>query len=267
MSAPEGPFTVVPIGVVRAPWSARRSAPRQPGAWDGDLEGTIELIPGRNLEQALHDLDGFDRVWVLSWFPGNDRWRPKVLPPRGPAVRRGVFATRSPHRPNPLGLSLVRLLGVRGLVLRVAGLDLLDGTPVLDLKPYLAPVESVPDARLGWLSAVEGGGLPYEVRWSAQATAQQAFLSDLGVLLAAAVARVLAQDPLPGRHYRRVERHPEGGYQLALGSWRVRYTVEGAVVDIVCIASGYAPSAVGEAPEGTLEDDLAHRAFHARWPW
>jgi hypothetical protein len=154
-------------------------------------------------------------------------------------------------------------------VLRVAGLDLLDGTPVLDLKPYLAPVESVPGASLGWLAAVPdevARGPSHEVLWSAEALAQQGFLASLGVHLGPSATRVLGQDPLPGRHYRRVESHPEVGYQLALGSWRLRYRVEGSRVLIARVVSGYTPEVLAGSPVGSLEDDPAHRAFHLRWP-
>lgn len=262
-------LTLEPIGVVRTPYTDRYRAPRQPGAWARGAEATIELAPGKNFEQALADLAGFDRIWVITWFHKNQGWRPKVLPPRGPRVRRGVFATRSPHRPNPLGLSLVRLLEVRGRVLRVADADMLDGTPVLDIKPYLPAVEAYPDARAGWLDALdedEHAGTRYEVRWTPLADAQCAWLAARGVALRDVAERVLAQDAAPHRAYRRVMAHPEAGFQLAVKSWRVRFRTDDRVVTVVRVASGYAPDVVAAAPEGTLEDDAAHRAFHARWP-
>src|SRR3954466_9327479 len=103
------PVTLTPIGVARTPFPDRLSAPRQPYAARG-VEGTIELFPGHDFEHALLDLDGWDYLWVIFWFHLNHGWRPKVLPPRSAGKRRGVFSTRSPHRPNPIGLSVVRLL-------------------------------------------------------------------------------------------------------------------------------------------------------------
>ena len=116
-------------------FAAKDEAPRQ-AVVDG-AEAVIELFPGRNLEHAIEDLAGWERIWVIFWFHLNPGWRPKVLPPRSTSGRKGVLATRSPHRPNPLGLSAVRLLRIEGLNLHVQGVDMIDGTPVLDIKPYV----------------------------------------------------------------------------------------------------------------------------------
>lgn len=129
-------LTVEPIGYVRCALAAKAEAARQPRA-SGGAPARIELMPGRNFEHALSDLGCWQYIWVLFWFDRNDGWRPKVLPPRSRSGRKGVFATRSPHRPNPLGLSAVRLERVEGLTLHVSDVDMLDGTPVLDIKPVL----------------------------------------------------------------------------------------------------------------------------------
>jgi tRNA-Thr(GGU) m(6)t(6)A37 methyltransferase TsaA len=141
---------------VRSPYKERFGTPRQPTVTtqvlhDRALEAGIELIEGRGYEEALCDLDGFTYIWVLSWLHLNRGWSPLVTPPRGPKVKRGLFATRAPHRPNSLGLSALRLLRVEGRVLHVLGIDLLDGTPVLDIKPYVPYTDAFPDARAGWL--------------------------------------------------------------------------------------------------------------------
>jgi tRNA-Thr(GGU) m(6)t(6)A37 methyltransferase TsaA len=130
-------YSFAPIGIVRSPFRERVDAPRQSTARDArGVAGTIELFAGHDFEHALSDVDRFDHLWVLFVFHRNVEqgrgWKPKVLPPRS-VKRRGLFATRSPHRPNPIGLSVVRLLRVDGLVLHVEDLDILDGTPVLDL--------------------------------------------------------------------------------------------------------------------------------------
>ncbi len=142
----------VPIGVVHTPFPDRVSTPRQPYA-AREARGTIELYPGHDFEHALEDLEGWDRLWVIFCFHLNPAgvWRPKVLPPRSAGKRRGVFSTRSPHRPNPIGLSVVRLDEVRGLTLYVRDVDMIDGTPVLDLKPYVPYADAFPGARTGWL--------------------------------------------------------------------------------------------------------------------
>lgn len=139
-----------PIGVLRSPFRLHAETPRQPRT--GSItDGTIVLRPG--LQNAVADLSGFSHVWVIAWFNYSRGWKSKVKPPRD-QVKRGVFATRAPHRPNPLALSVFELVSVRGTSLRVRGVDLLDGTPILDLKPYLPYADAIPDARTGWVAAL-----------------------------------------------------------------------------------------------------------------
>ena len=107
--------------------------------------------------ESLQDLEGFDRVWLIYHLHRSDGWKARVKPPRGPRRARGLFATRSPHRPNAIGLSCVRLVSVdaasRSVV--VADVDLLDGTPILDMKPYVPYADAFPDARAGWVDEVD----------------------------------------------------------------------------------------------------------------
>lgn len=261
------PISLTPIGIIHTPFTDRYRAPRQPGAAPESAEGTIELFPGHNFEAALEDLAGFDLIWVIYWFHRNTHWRPKVLPPRGGRTRRSVFATRSPHRPNALGLSLLKLVSVRGRTLRVADVDLLDQTPVLDIKPYLPYAEARPDARMGWLDALERSGDPdaerYTVSWSEFALEQRELLLAHGVDLDAVALPQLRRDPHP-HPYRRIQKRADGVHQIAVTSWRVRYTVVDDTVRVDHIASGYGPEAL--VAEAALLDESAHRAFHARWP-
>ncbi|MCB9663328.1 MAG: tRNA (N6-threonylcarbamoyladenosine(37)-N6)-methyltransferase TrmO [Alphaproteobacteria bacterium] len=170
-SPPDKPYTdafppperveLVPIGVVRSPYKERYGTPRQATVTTGVLgetaqQATIELFRDRVPVEAVRDLDGFGHIWVIAFLHLNQRWRPTVVPTRGPKVRRGVLATRAPHRPNQLGLSAVRLVGVEGHVLKVEGIDLLDGTPVLDIKPYVPYADAFPDTPAGWVDALEG---------------------------------------------------------------------------------------------------------------
>jgi tRNA-Thr(GGU) m(6)t(6)A37 methyltransferase TsaA len=252
-------LTFHPIGVVRSPFVERAEAPRQPYA-AGGAEGTIELLPGHDFEHALEDLDAWDRLWVLFAFHLNaDKgWKPKVLPPRS-EKKRGVFSTRSPHRPNPIGMSVVRLLGVGGLVLRVADLDILDGTPVLDLKPYVPYADAFPDAKTGWLDTPRDPDPGFSVEWDARATAQLAWLRDAHAIeLREPIARVLSLGPQP-HPYRRI-RKDGGGFRLALKDWRVRFRIEGRRVIVASIATGYRERQL--ATEPALE---AHRAFDLRF--
>jgi tRNA-Thr(GGU) m(6)t(6)A37 methyltransferase TsaA len=148
------PITFEPIGLVRSPYQRRFGTPQQAAAIDSDAEATIELAPARIPAEAVADLAGIERIWVLSWMHKGDGWGPTVMPPRGPRIRRGVLATRSPDRPNPIGLSAVTLVRVEGCNLIVRGIDLLDGTPVLDVKPYIPYADAFPDSKAGWIDDI-----------------------------------------------------------------------------------------------------------------
>jgi tRNA (adenine37-N6)-methyltransferase len=138
-----------PIGVVRSPFTRQEGTPIQPGLAPG-AEGEIELDPA--YADALADLDGFGRIWVLYVFDRATAYRPRVVPYLDDRPR-GLFATRAPGRPNPIGMSPLRLLAIAGTTLRVADLDILDGTPVLDVKPYVPAFDAFPGVRAGWLDA------------------------------------------------------------------------------------------------------------------
>jgi len=157
MSSPS--FTFHPIGFVRSPYARRIEAPHQPSVVEGTETGNVaeailELVPTFP-EEALRDLEGFARIWLIFAFHRSEGWTPLVKPPRGPRIKRGVLATRSPHRPNALGLSAVELVAVEGRCLRLRGVDLLDGTPVLDLKPYVPYADAFPDSPAGWIDEVD----------------------------------------------------------------------------------------------------------------
>jgi tRNA-Thr(GGU) m(6)t(6)A37 methyltransferase TsaA len=246
-----------PIGFVRSPYRERAEAPRQTAA-ARDVQGTIELLPGHDFEHALDDIEAWPYLWVLFWFHLNDGWRPKVLPPRS-AKRRGVFSTRSPYRPNPLGLSVVKLERVAGLVLHVSGLDMLDGTPVLDLKPYVAYADALTDAEGGWLERGLDPQPGFEVEISPAAQRELTYLRDhWRIDLEEPILRVLALGPQQ-HPYRRIRRDGDAMI-LAVKDFRARFRVEGRRITVLAILSGYRPRelATNSAPE--LD---AHRAFVA----
>ena len=158
------PFVTPPltaIGVVHTTQVLHHEAPRQSGLGRG---ATGEIHVRQGLQNALHDLHGFSHLWVL-WFAHLARGAPsKVLPPRD-TQKRGVFATRAPQRPNAIGLSCVRLLAIERRVLHIADHDLLHGTPVLDLKPYLPYCDSIPDAAIGYVGALRAEADDHRVWW------------------------------------------------------------------------------------------------------
>lgn len=159
-----GSFALQAIGRVRSPYERRFGTPQQASAIDSDLDAQIELDPERIPPEAVRDLEGIERIWLLSYLDRSGTWGALVQPPRGPRVRRSLFATRSPDRPNPLGLSAVRLIRVEGLTLHVRGVDLLDGTPILDIKPYVPYADAFPDSRAGWIDEIPPSELQYAKR-------------------------------------------------------------------------------------------------------
>ncbi len=252
-----------PIGIIHTPYDDKYRAPRQPGAMNETTEAVISLFPHRNYEQALQDIQGFERIWILFWFHKNTTWKPKVLPPRSGKTKRGVFATRSPHRPNPIGLSLCRLIKVEGLNLTVENPDLLDGTPILDIKPYLPYAEAFPDSRSGWLETIKENEKQFKVVIGKLVKEQAKWLQEYySISFLDRVVELLAGDPSP-HPYRRIKHHPDGGYVIGVKSWRVRFTVTQTTVRLTCIESGYSPEVLKRGKH-VLHDESAHREFQKR---
>ena len=155
MDAPDFHLSLEPIGVFFCAQKFPYEAQRQGNLIDDGKTGVVRLRPGRNFEQALREIESFTRLWLIYGFDRNRNWKPVVRPPRADAPRVGVFASRSPYRPNPLGLSCVELLNVSGLELTVRGFDLLDASPIYDIKPYLPYADSFPEAGGGWTDRLE----------------------------------------------------------------------------------------------------------------
>ena len=219
------------IGVMRTCFGEKFAVPRQPGlcpsAW-----GRVHFHEGYRGEDFLRGIEGFSHVWVIFGFheTSEQAWSPTVRPPRlGGNQRVGVFASRSTFRPNGLGLSLCRIEEVAmspdGPVLRLGGVDLIDGTPVYDLKPYLAYAEAIPDARCGYAADA-----PASLSVVIDATAERAFAA-LPVRDQAIIREALALDPRPAAHD-----DPERIYGTRLCGVNVRFQVgeEVRVVEVGC---------------------------------
>jgi len=151
-------ITLSPIAFVRSPYARRIDAPHQATVVEGTesgatAEATIEFVENFPAT-AFRDLAGFERIWLVFVFHRSEGWKPEVKPPRG-GGKRSVLATRSPHRPNAIGLSAVELVAVEERFLRVRGMDLLDGTPILDIKPYVPYADAFPSSRAGWIDAID----------------------------------------------------------------------------------------------------------------
>jgi tRNA-Thr(GGU) m(6)t(6)A37 methyltransferase TsaA len=144
--------TYEPIGVVHSPFKERKGMPIQPTGGKG-IAGTVEVFP--EFAEGLKDLAGFSHVFLLYYFHRVHETKLTVTPFMD-VVPRGVFATRAPVRPNPIGLSVVKLVRVDGNVLHIENLDILDGTPLIDIKPYVPEFDEHPADRIGWLAQARG---------------------------------------------------------------------------------------------------------------
>jgi tRNA (Thr-GGU) A37 N-methylase len=209
----------------------------------------------------VEDLAGWERIWVIYWFHRNPGWRPKVLPPRSTTGRKGVLATRSPHRPNPLGLSALRLLRVDGLRLHVQGADMIDGTPVLDIKPYVPYSDAFVESGSGWLEQKDP--LPaYAVEFSAAADAQLQWILDHGGPdLRPRAMDILRLGPQP-HPYRRIRAHADGAV-LAVKDWRLDFTVEDRIIRVQSVSTGYRKSQLAVAVGSLKAAPALHREFVA----
>jgi tRNA-Thr(GGU) m(6)t(6)A37 methyltransferase TsaA len=142
-------MNVKPIGIIKSAFKEATGTPIQPAFAKG-ARGTVEVFP--EYKEALKDLDGFERIWLIYWFDKSSIPKLRVIPYMD-KVERGLFATRAPARPNPIGLSCVKLISIKDCTLFIEELDMLDGTPLLDIKPYVPRFDSFDVRRHGWLEA------------------------------------------------------------------------------------------------------------------
>ena len=219
-----------PIAHMRSDFPTKFGIPRQSGLVE-ELRSMIVFEPEYRSEDALRGIEDFSHLWLIWQFSQAVRegWSPTVRPPRlGGNTRMGVFATRSPFRPNNLGLSCVRLLEVKhtqqyGTVLIVGGADLLDGTPIFDIKPYIPYSDSRPEAAGGFTDRV--GNFLLDVKFP------KALLEKLPADKQAAAVGVLSHDPRPS-----YQRKPGRVYGLNFAGFDIRFTVEGTVLTVQSVA-------------------------------
>ena len=217
------------IATIRNDFPTKFGIPRQPGLVP-ELTSTVVFEPDYRVPEALRGIEGYSHLWILWRFHQAERegWSPTVRPPRlGGNERIGVFATRSPYRPNPIGLSVVRLLAVErderlGTVLRVSGADMVDGTPVLDIKPYLPYADCVPEATGGFTQTTERRQLT--VRCDAM------WLDVVPPEKRDALLGVLRQDPRPAYQH-----DPKRIYGFGFAGLEVRFQVDGDTLTVTGI--------------------------------
>ena len=219
------------VARMESEFSTKFGVPRQSGLVE-ELRATLVFEPDYRNPDALRGIEGFSHLWLLWGFhkAQRDTWSPTVRPPRlGGNDRLGVFATRSPFRPNPLGLSCVKLEKVelrtpRGPLLHVSGADLMDGTPIYDIKPYLPYADCRPGASEGFAPAPEG---------RLQVVLSQEMEEKVPPEKREALKGVLACDPRP--HY---QKDPKRVYGMAFAGLEVRFTVDGETLTVVAVEAG-----------------------------
>ncbi|MFC4161075.1 tRNA (N6-threonylcarbamoyladenosine(37)-N6)-methyltransferase TrmO [Chitinimonas lacunae] len=222
-------WTLQAVAQVESCFKEKFAIPRQPGLTPS-AEAVVRLLPPFDHPDTVRGLEAFSHLWLVFVFHGtaDQGWRPTVRPPKlGGNARTGVFASRSTFRPNPVGLSVVKLLGIdtdHGVSLRVGGADLLDGTPVLDIKPYLAYADAVVGANSGY---ADTGADPLPVAFTLEADAMLQELAPSHPHLRELIREVLAQDPRPG-----YADDPARDYGMRLYDLNIRWRCDqrGAVV-------------------------------------
>src|SRR5471030_1380104 len=229
-------FSFDQIGTIHSPYKEKFAVPRQPGLIE-DGGGELHLHSPYNQPEAVRGLEAFSHIWVMFIFHQtmDGGWRPTVRPPRlGGNTRTGVFATRSTFRPNPLGMSLIELKGIRcqgqSVILELGSLDLVDGTPVVDIKPYLPYAESIPAARAGF--AQQSPAADMAVSFSLGAAARLEELTPHYPHLRRFITDVLAQDPRPA--YRKMHTG-EQTYAVRLMEFNIRWRVTDSRAEVLAI--------------------------------
>ena len=220
-----------PIARISSPFTTKFGIPRQSGLVQS-LRGKIIFEPEYRVPEAFRGLEGYSHIWLLWEFSEakRDGWSPTVRPPRlGGNKRVGVFATRSPFRPNSIGLSVVKLERIEydspeGVVLHINGADLMDGTPIYDIKPYLPHIESIPDARAGFSAEASKYSLCVDIP---EDIAEKIPPEHRNALLEA-----LAQDPRPS-----YQNDPERVYGFAFAGMEVKFRVGGGTLYVTDVES------------------------------
>ena len=217
-----------------------------------------EIVFNEDMSQAIQDLTGIDRLWLIFHFHLSEGWKRKVFPPRGDK-KISVLATRSPHRPNPLGLSCVKLLKVEHNSLKISGHDLVDQTPIFDIKPYIPYADSFEESAIGWLDKVESHQ-HFDIIWEPIAQQQISWLEQNSQWQIKRLAsQILSMGVRPGRD--RINQLDEKNYELACKSWRLRFQQKDQAIHIDKIYSGYDAESLASDVDSRWQDMGEHREF------
>jgi tRNA (adenine37-N6)-methyltransferase len=243
-----------PIAIFSCSQVSPVESPRQ-GVLANESRGQIHLSPEFDL-QCLDDLLGFERIWLIYDFHKNNQWNVKVRPPRGSSKKRGVFATRSPYRPNSIGMSCVRLNSINDRIIDVSQHDLLDQTPILDIKPYLPYCDSFNESKIGWLEDIK----KYEIHFSKEAELKVQWLQKkLSINLIDIIVNQLEFEPT-NKKIKRVKMQNES-YIYSYKTWRFLFEIKESKIYVFDVKSGYDPLEI-EKTEDLVGDKPIHQIFN-----
>lgn len=254
-------FDFKPIGFFESQYKYKYDAPRQSVENQEKILGEVLLEAGFNLDQALKGIEGFERIWLIYRFHKNAEWKPLTQTPRA-TDKQGIFATRSPYRPNPIGMSCVKLEKVTSRGLLVSEYDLLDGTPILDIKPYIPTCDQFNVDNQSW---IEEEGFK-EIQFSEEAKGQLRWLEKKGLrTLQGFIIDQLKRDPT-NKKKKRLKNISEGKYELSYRTWRVEFEYDETknLCHVLRLYSGYSESDL-LSTEDKYEDKDFHKGFKIRF--
>lgn len=260
-------YTFTPIGVVKCSQKYRFESPRQ-GVF-GSQDGRIELLPSYGGD-AIADLAGFSRIWVIFCFHLNcDRpWKAKVkVPFPADSPCRSLFATRSPYRVNPIGLSCVEVDRIEKNCIYLKNIDMLDGTPVLDIKPYIPEADAFPEAAAGWRDesvADKKDNGKWTVDFSGLFLKQADFIMEISGLDLKNFCEIqLSSEPLDFSR-KRLTDCQNNEFLLGCRTWKIRFAAESAAqqIKVLEVRSNYRSEELAENSEDRYNDKKYHRLFN-----
>ncbi|UDQ97558.1 tRNA (N6-threonylcarbamoyladenosine(37)-N6)-methyltransferase TrmO [Lentisphaerota bacterium WC36G] len=265
-------YTFSPIGYLHCDEKYKAHQPRQ-GVFAKN-RGIIQLKKHHNFEQALQDLAGVDRIWVIFVFHENHKWKPLVQPPiNNKGKKVGVFATRSPYRPNNIGMSCVKIIDVniKNLTLTIENFDLIDNTPILDIKPYIVTADSFPNSHVQWLDNATNQQ-QYSIATTVEFDNKANFIEEVANLnLYSYCVTQLSNDPLNNLRKRvKILEFEENCYSLGCRTWKIIFKVckVTSKITLLDILSNYQANELTNQAvkkEDKYKEKKFHQAFHKKF--
>ncbi|MCB0422151.1 MAG: tRNA (N6-threonylcarbamoyladenosine(37)-N6)-methyltransferase TrmO [Bdellovibrionales bacterium] len=254
-------FRFSPIGYIETQEIYPAESPRQPQL-GGQSPGLIRLVPNNDLLLALDGLSEFSHIWVLFVFHHNKNWKPLIQPPRPDLNKKGVFASRAPYRPNPIGQSVVAIDKIDEWEIHFSQHDFLTGTPVLDIKPYIPYYDSIPEAHPGWFTPIS----LYKIHYHLSSLQALEFLKNQGLHLESVIHTQLSTYPTHPQG-KRIQILEDPHYELAFRTWRIYFEVnrEKQEVRILSLASSYTLHELN-SDDDPYNDKEIHRKFARQFP-